>query len=194
MLIPSPIFWHNLISPNNLVPSVYVNIQTVKQVLEIMINIQFKRCLITLNREKRDGLPQTSSSLLQWLLVSLTNLTPLGSNAVVEAEVVDLAVAVLYVQLGKAKVDPVAARHTDLPLTHRVVGVCHRVTQRGQSPTAGAKHTGTTAITCRATQTTTTTTGSGKRRREEPARTKSFADFRFLNQDLWNKFNFGTFF
>lgn len=82
----------------------------------------------------------------------LTNLTPLGSNAVVEAEVVDLAVTVFYVQLGKAKVDPVAVWHTDLPLTHRVVRVRPRVTQRGQSPTAGAKHTGATAITCRTTR------------------------------------------
>lgn len=86
------------------------------------------------------------------LTFSLTNLAPLGSNAVVEAEVVDLAVAVFYVQLGEAKVNPVAAGHADLPLTHRVVRVRPRVTQRGQSPTAGAKHTGATAITCRTTQ------------------------------------------
>lgn len=82
----------------------------------------------------------------------LTDLTPFESNAVVEAEVVDLAVVVFYVQLGKAKVDPVATRHTDLPLTHCVIRVCPRVTQRGQSPTAGAEHTGATAITCRTTQ------------------------------------------
>ena len=84
---------------------------------------------------------------------ALTTLIPRGSDAVEEAEVVDLAVPVLYVQLCKAKVDPVATRHADLPLTHRVVWVCPRVTQRGQSPTAGAKHTGATAVTCRATQT-----------------------------------------
>lgn len=85
-------------------------------------------------------------------LVSLTNLAPLRSNAIEEAEVVDLAVAVFYVQLGEVKVDPVAARHTDLPLAHRVVWVCPRVTQRGQSPAAGAKHAGATAIACRTKQ------------------------------------------
>lgn len=90
---------------------------------------------------------------------SLTNLAPLGSDAVVEAEVVDLAVAVFYVQLGEAEVDPAAAGHADLPLTHRVVRVCPRVTQRGQSPTAGAKYTGATAITCRTTQ---SVSGGGK--------------------------------
>lgn len=81
--------------------------------------------------------------------IALTKLVPLGSNAVVEVEVVDLAVAVLYVQLGEAKVDPVAGRHTDLPLARRVVWVRPRVTQRGQSPTAGAEDAGATAITCR---------------------------------------------
>lgn len=85
--------------------------------------------------------------------VTLTNLTPLQSDAIVEAEVVDLAVAVFYVQLGEAKVDPVAVGHTDLPLAHRVVRVRPRVTQRGQRPTAGAENTGATAITCRTTQT-----------------------------------------
>ena len=83
--------------------------------------------------------------------MTLTNLTPLGPDAIVEAEVVDLAVAVFYVQLCEVEVDPAAARHADLPLTHRVVGVCPRVTQRGQSPTAGAKYSGATAITCRTT-------------------------------------------
>lgn len=86
--------------------------------------------------------------------MSLTNLPPLGPDAVVEAEVADLAVAVSDVQLREAKVDPVAAGNADLPLAHRVVGVCPRVTQGGQSPTAGAKHTGATAITCRTTQNT----------------------------------------
>lgn len=86
-------------------------------------------------------------------LLLLTNLTPPRSNAVVEAEVVDLAVAVFYIQHGEAKVDPLATRHADLPLTHCVVRVCPRVTQRGQSPAAGAKHTGAAAITCRTTQT-----------------------------------------
>lgn len=66
---------------------------------------------------------------------------------------VDLAVSVLDVQLGKAKVQPVAAGDRDLPLTHAVVGVRPGVAQRGQRPTGGAEHRRATAITCRATQT-----------------------------------------
>lgn len=82
-------------------------------------------------------------------LCSLTYLTPARSDAVEEAEVVDLAVLVLYVQLGKAKVQPVAAGNRDLPLAHAVVGVRPRVSQRGQRPTGGTEHCRAAAITCR---------------------------------------------
>lgn len=102
----------------------------------------------------REPLPKIQGKS-QSVLIRPTDLTPLRSNAIVEAEVVDLAVAVFYVQLSKAKVDPAATGNTDLPLTHRVVRVCPRVTQRGQGPTARAKYAGATAITCRTTQTHT---------------------------------------
>lgn len=101
-------------------------------------------------------LPKIQGSIqgkIHSVLVRLTDFTPLRSNAIVEAEVVDLAVTLFYVQLSKAKVDPAATGNTDLPLTHCVVWVCPRVTQRGQSPTAGAKYARATAITCRTTQT-----------------------------------------
>lgn len=83
---------------------------------------------------------------------TLTNDTPLGSNAIIEAEVVDLAVPAFYVQLSKAKVDPAAMGHADFPLTHGVVWVCPGVAQRGQSPADWAQQTGAAAITCRAAQ------------------------------------------
>lgn len=86
---------------------------------------------------------------------SLTYLAPLGPNAVEEAEVVDLAVLRFYVQLGEAKVQPVAAGHADLPLTHAVVGVRPRVTQGGQRPAGGTEYRWATAITCRVAQTST---------------------------------------
>lgn len=89
------------------------------------------------------GIPQ----LFQALSTVLTILTPLGTDAVEEAEVVDLAVAVLYVQLSKTKVDLAALWHADLPLAHCVVGVRVWVAQRGQGATDGAEHTGATAIT-----------------------------------------------
>lgn len=44
--------------------------------------------------------------------------------------------------------DPLVMRHTDLPLAHSVVRIRPWVSQRGQSPTLGAKYTGATAITC----------------------------------------------
>lgn len=84
---------------------------------------------------------------------SLTFLHPARSDAVEEAEVVDLAVPVLYVQLGKAKVQPVAAGNRDLPLAHAVVGIHPRVSQGGQRPTGGAQHRWATAITCSVTHT-----------------------------------------
>lgn len=84
-------------------------------------------------------------------LSSLTYLAPARSDAVEEAEVVDLAVPVLDVQLGKAKVQPVAAGNGDLPLAHAVVGVRPWVSQRGQRPTGGTEHRRATAITCRVT-------------------------------------------
>lgn len=43
-------------------------------------------------------------------------------------------------------------RHTDLPLAHSVVRIRPWVSQRGQSPTLGAKYTGATAITCGTTK------------------------------------------
>lgn len=79
----------------------------------------------------------------------LTDLAPLRSDAVVQTQVVDLAVVVFYVQKGKAEVDPLPARHADLPLAHRVVWVCPRIPPGGQGPAAGAEHTGTAAISCR---------------------------------------------
>lgn len=48
--------------------------------------------------------------------------------------------------------DPLVMRHTDLPLAHSVVRISPWVSQRGQSPTLGAKYTGATAITCGTTK------------------------------------------
>lgn len=48
--------------------------------------------------------------------------------------------------------DPLVMRHTDLPLAHSVVRIRPWVSQRGQSPTLGAKYTGATAITCGTTK------------------------------------------
>lgn len=84
---------------------------------------------------------------------SLTYLGPTRSYTIVDPEVVDLTVVILYVQVSEAEVEPPALRHADLPLTHRVVRVRTRVTQRRQAPTAGAQNTEATAIACRDTHT-----------------------------------------
>lgn len=104
--------------------------------------------------------PARKNRALAWFsappLRSLTYLPPAGPDAVEEAEVVDLAVPVIYVQLRKAKVQPVAAGNRDLPLAHAaVVGVRPRVSQRGQRPTGGTEHRWATAITCRVKHTLT---------------------------------------
>ena len=82
----------------------------------------------------------------------LTYLAAPGSDAVIQAEVVHLAVGLPYVQLGDAEVDPVAPGYADLPLAHRVVGVGQGVAQRRQGPAAGAQDTRATAISWRTGQ------------------------------------------
>lgn len=89
-----------------------------------------------------------ASSLTNCIDAALTDLAPGRSDAVVQAEVDDLAVAVVNVQLGKTEADPVARGHADLPLAHGVVGVRPRVAQRRQRPATGAQHCGAAAITC----------------------------------------------